>query len=941
MVLRPKALIGPYRVLEHLGAGHAGAVYEVEHLTTSVRCAMRVLVERFASSEAVRERLRHDAARLSRLGTHPNVLRQTEVVEAGDTLAVVHELAEGGDLERALERRPGPLAWSQARRLLEPVVAAVAAGHALGLVHRELRPASVLLRPEGPWPGLPLVADFGLAAALGEDSPAGPKTVGYRAPEQLRGASEVGPAADVWALGMLAWRLVNGRLPVAPEDSLSLFRLYEGATPVPRLTGVPDSLADAVAAALRPEARQRPQDASAFLRIWMPDSRVAPRVARGEPQPIAAPRAPEAEPGHRTTFVPPPEEPGHRTMFVPPPEEALLRGMAAPAAANVGPQRAGPRPPAGSRPTSVTTGQLWAGLAGAALVAGAVGYGLASPRDGEPPSGVSDARPMPAATNRADPGDERGEDEAGDGDEGRGRGRGRGASTRARADEEAGEDGAEGRRTESEARARRVFPDAFTRVMPGTFTMGTPPSEHERGSNERQREVTISRSFWIGKFEVTQAEWQAVFGSNPSPFAACGPDCPVDNVSWEDAIHYVNARSRSEGLELCYEGGVFRGLACTGYRLPTEAEWEYAARAGWKEMRHGPVDAVGWFRDNSNSRTHPVGQKLPNAWGLYDTLGNVWEWTHDWNGPYSGEGVSDPTGPSTGEARVIRGGSWGAEAKALRAGNRNSSEPGARGLHIGLRVARTVPADWAPTAVPAPTTEPSEGFVRVEPGAFRMGSPDSEAGRDLEEVPHEVTLTRAFWIGIHEVTWDEWRATLGDVASRSAACGDCPVESVSWEDAARFANAWSRREGLEECYQGERFLGLRCTGYRLPTEAEWEYAARAGSEEARYGPVHTIAWYERNSDEEPMSVGWKRANAWGLHDMLGNVSEWVHDWHEAYEGDATDPVGPASGAQRAYRGGDWRSAADELRAARRFQGPPDARMDHVGFRLARTAVDAR
>ena len=193
--------------------------------------------------------------------------------------------------------------------------------------------------------------------------------------------------------------------------------------------------------------------------------------------------------------------------------------------------------------------------------------------------------------------------------------------------------------------------------------MGSRSAQADDDERPRTR-VRISRGFYLGKYEVTQELWQAVTGTNPSRFSGCGR-CPVEKVSWNDAQEFIrrlNARA----------GG-------TRYRLPTEAEWEYAARAGTVGDRYGNVDAIAWHEDNSGERTHPVGQKAPNAWGLHDMLGNVYEWVQDRNGGYPGGLVTDPAGPSSGSFRVYRGGSWIDGAGYCRASYRGiSGAPGRR-----------------------------------------------------------------------------------------------------------------------------------------------------------------------------------------------------------------------------------------------------------------------
>ena len=232
----------------------------------------------------------------------------------------------------------------------------------------------------------------------------------------------------------------------------------------------------------------------------------------------------------------------------------------------------------------------------------------------------------------------------------------------------------------------------YVRVPAGSFLMGSAADEAEFEALEGpQHRVHLGRSFWLKATPVTQGEWEAVMGANPSRFAACGADCPVEQVSWEDAVAYLNALSDREGLERCYEGAVFKGAGCLGYRLPTEAEWEYAARAGTSGARYGELTRIAWCWESSGDRTRPVGAKAPNAWGLYDMLGNVYEWVQDWEGAYAGEEATDPVGPASGAYRVLRGGGWSGDLRDVRAAYRASAPPDHRSDLVGFRPARSIP----------------------------------------------------------------------------------------------------------------------------------------------------------------------------------------------------------------------------------------------------------
>jgi sulfatase modifying factor 1 len=236
----------------------------------------------------------------------------------------------------------------------------------------------------------------------------------------------------------------------------------------------------------------------------------------------------------------------------------------------------------------------------------------------------------------------------------------------------------------------------YVLIQSGTFTMGSPAGEPGRGSDESRRSVTLTRDFWLKETEVTEGEWLALMGYDP--YSALGPACdlcPAQGLTWFEAVEYLNALSRSEGLPECYTGPgmskAFEGLNCLGYRLPTEAEWEYAARAGTTEARYGELDAIAWHSGNAGRKGQPVGGKQPNPWGLFDMLGNVWEWTNDRYEAYGVGTAVDPLGPAATPNRVYRGGSYGTDATGCRAADRVEAGELVRSGDIGFRPARSAP----------------------------------------------------------------------------------------------------------------------------------------------------------------------------------------------------------------------------------------------------------
>ena len=209
-------------------------------------------------------------------------------------------------------------------------------------------------------------------------------------------------------------------------------------------------------------------------------------------------------------------------------------------------------------------------------------------------------------------------------------------------------------------------------IPPGAFKMGSPPEEKGRRQSESQYTVTLTQGFWMMATPVRQRLWTAVMGANSSE--KIGDDKPVDSVSWEDARGFLSLlNERLDGLELS---------------LPSEAQWEYASRAGSEALRYGELGDIAWYNDNSGSSSHEGSQKDPNGWGLYDTLGNVWEWCEDRNGEYPSGLQINPEGSPIGNRRVRRGGGWRSGAPHVRAAHRGHDIPTGRYDNIGFRCVR-------------------------------------------------------------------------------------------------------------------------------------------------------------------------------------------------------------------------------------------------------------
>jgi formylglycine-generating enzyme required for sulfatase activity len=215
----------------------------------------------------------------------------------------------------------------------------------------------------------------------------------------------------------------------------------------------------------------------------------------------------------------------------------------------------------------------------------------------------------------------------------------------------------------------------FVAIPIGNFMMGSPVTEPDRGQDEVQHRVTLTHQIYMGKFEVTQKQWETVMGSNPSDHKKCGPDCPVENVTWYDVQNFLRRLTEVSPH--------------SRFRLPTEAEWEYACRAGTTTAYStGASLTVKQACFDSKNGPKAVGSYAPNSFGLFDMHGNVWEWCEDWYGPYQQGDAVDPRGPSSGSKRVIRGGSWYFGADSARSALRYTHSPGDRGFSLGFRTVR-------------------------------------------------------------------------------------------------------------------------------------------------------------------------------------------------------------------------------------------------------------
>ncbi len=507
----------------------------------------------------------------------------------------------------------------------------------------------------------------------------------------------------------------------------------------------------------------------------------------------------------------------------------------------------------------------------------------------------------------------------------------------------------------------------FVRVPGGSFEMGS-TARPEEGP---VREVTVA-SFDLATTEVTVRQFRAfvqatgyltdaeraghsvlccwrpklgVTWRNPGFLQA--DDEPVLGISWIDAREFCHWLSAETGLH---------------YRLPSEAEWEFAARA---DQQGRPLENSAWYDRNAGGRSHPVGSRAAGRLGLHDVLGNAWEWVEDaYHDSYRGAPATGEPWVETGsEGRVLRGGSWGTcdcrhpVAYEVTATSRPVFGASSSCNNSGFRLARTVPPAQAPAASVAGRAGMrtrlgmDRDWIELPAGPFQLGA-DKDNGppprrvsfpRTVRMMRHEVTVAqfRAFASAAGYVTdaerkgwaWDSDFRSRHAIEKKAGASwsnpgyqqsANDPVTCVSWNDAHAFCRWWSAESGRN---------------YRLPTEAEWEYACTAGGTETAPATLADLAWYFGNSGFRTHPVGMRKANAWGFHDMLGNVTEWVLDvWSPdlvRIPADGSAVLGLPTTA-RVLRGGSYEREPNEFGPRARDWHDQAEAIAGVGFRLVDT-----
>lgn len=887
--LSPGQKLEKYEILSLLDSGGMGEVYEARHSLMGHRVAIKVIRGRHQDNPVAYQKFLTEMKTLVRV-EHPNLVRALDGGHEDGCLFVVMELLDGESLHTlCVERKIGSLieiidAMLGLCRGLENL-------HSHQLLHRDIKPANIMRLTDGTIK----VIDLGLAAdnvAGRQMSHVGAGTQGYMPPEQTYGSDSLNERSDIFSAGRVLKDLLRA-LPGSGTNS-------NQAKAVTKLEVLADWMT-------KLEMEDRPQSVKEVL-VELKKLRRAmgKSVRRRQTQSRRATAHPSAtERKYGRIFA----TPGVWITFV-----ALV--MLVIVLANMAPE----------------SGPIADPMAGSAI-----------PRDA-PPTAIAPFNTAQARQHQQ----------------------------------------LWAEHLEAAVEVTNSIGMKFTLIPPGQFTMGIEADETETtgphsGSAKPAHQVTISNSLYFGVHEVTRSQWSAVTDSNAP--AEMNDPLPANGMNWIEATEFCQALS-----DLPAEKAAGRI-----YRLPTEAEWEYVCRAGttgtffWGDDPTSSRD-FAWTAANSDRHTHPVGMKLSNPWGVFDMHGNLWEWCQDWYGPYP---IQSPSGPRTGTLRVQRGGSF--NSQVLRSTYRNMNPPDLHHNLHGLRIVLDIPLNGIGTdrALPPTTSEQPAGietsksrselqnkipssdsssalqtdqeaaaqrlglpkslsleidagqtapleFVLIPAGEFQMGMPTELKllpGETAASKPaHMVRISKPFYMSQFEVSEQQFLAVVGGGLTPLAGDGSqFPATQITWNSCVQFCT--------ELAAKGQNIPEDAIV--RLPTEAEWEYACRAGTT-TRY-------WFGRNIEPHHASYRHRSMslkpcdafapNPFGLYNVHGNVAEWCSDWFAPNyydwfdpETPMEDPNGPETGTTKVIRGGGYSNPPFAVTSFWRQSYRPDTRSASIGVR---------
>jgi formylglycine-generating enzyme required for sulfatase activity/serine/threonine protein kinase len=662
-VFRENDKIGPYTLKKKLGRGAFGVVWLAEKQTMagSFQFALKLAAREDIDLKALQE----EVATWRTASGHPNVLPLIEADIHEDDYVIVSEYAPDGSLEKWLGDNGGRApSVDAAVDMIIGILKGLEHLHSRKIIHRDLKPANILLQGN-----TPRLADFGLARVLKSTQSATiTGTVPYMSPDALKGARTV--ETDIWSVGVIFYQLLTGQMPYPQKEQVNLMYAILNDEHQPLSDSIPKPLCEIIERALKKNPDERYQSAKEMREVLR-------ATRRAKPEPVIEPKKttpqPKVEDEKKTEKLPKVEDenktlkmmPQHPTLPSPQvdDEKTITRKPKLLIDTILAPQ---PQPfqpnvvPFAPQMPKKNIG-IWLGVGGVGLLAVVILLCAFVPSVFKNVLNSNNpATNTPQTTNTGD-------------------------------------------KTHTANLPNGVKPEMVL-IPAGSFMMGSSDEEVQAAFEEAKRSyssasldwftrekpkhrVTISKPFYMGKFEVTQAQWQAVMGTNPSYFKNCD-QCPVENVSWNDAQEFIRK------LNALNDGHT--------YRLPSEAEWEYACRAGTTtafsfgdSLSSTQANFDGNYPYGNASKgeykrkTVPVGSYQPNAFGLYDMHGNVWEWCEDvYADSYEGLPTGGSANMSKGDSgyRVLRGGSWGVSGWGLRSAVRLRVSAVVRNNNIGFRV---------------------------------------------------------------------------------------------------------------------------------------------------------------------------------------------------------------------------------------------------------------
>lgn len=597
-----------YNILSVLGRGGMATVYLAEDTNFRTQVAVKVLHKEYVHNQNIRKRFIDEARKIFPM-SHPNIVRVTDLIEDGDTVAFVMEYVDGQTLKQLLDSK-GKLSEVHIKNYFPLMLDAVEYVHEKGFVHRDIKPSNFMISNSG----VVKLLDFGIAKNTeeggGDYTQTGTLlqmgTPMYMSPEQVKSSRAVTAQSDIYSLGVTLWEMITGRKPY-DAATLSSFELQTKIVnePLEKTNSKWDAL---IQKATAKDLDKRYLDSAALGKAFENYSKEA---------------------------VPQVDSDDEKTIIVESPKPIVKTEPVVP-----------------DPPTTNNSLLMWFALVFAAVIGFVIFYSVKKPDVQTADATIIEKPAEPVVENST------------------------AQNTTTTITENVRETN-----TDSQIKPSTPISIEWVNIPAGTFTLGSPDDETDRGSDETQHRVSLS-AFKMSKYEVTFAQYDAFCNatgrSKPSDEGWGRGNRPVINVNWEDATAFA------------------RWMHC---RLPTEAEWEYACRAGSRTpfntgynltTSQANYDGNYPYGDNPKGsyrqKTLPVGSFSSNAWGLYDMHGNVWEWCSDWYGAYPESSMSNPKGPESGLYRVIRGGSWDFYARRCRSAFRFNSYPGDRRNFIGFRL---------------------------------------------------------------------------------------------------------------------------------------------------------------------------------------------------------------------------------------------------------------